>query len=683
VLTLTLLPAGCAEGYGYRARDTSGSGVDTTTSDRSTARTARNTTEPDGTVGRRDTTYSARNADVTGPRTYDSDRPRSSGTSAREGRSAGTNALAFPTGDRRTSAILLEAQAPREVRVGQPYTYTLRVTNLTEAPLHDVRVRDVTSRDDTRAARADDDETDRTTRDRDAEDRREARTAADQAVGPTGDAARDAATAREQARDAAARDPSTPRDETNPGRAPIDRAAPAGDATDRTRTDAQRRDEQRREDLSRAPGGAERDPAPGRGRGARTAAWDVGTLAPGETKTKEFTATADEVGNVANCLTVAYNPTLCLAVTVVKPELKIVKAAPEQALLCQEIVYRYTVTNSGTGTARDVRIEETLPEGLALAQGEARNLSLQVGDLGAGQSREVTARLRATRTGEFAGRATAKAADGLEARSEDRSTRVSEPVLAVDVSAPEARYVGEPVEYTVNVKNTGDANAERVVVRLNAPGAAERLTDRDLGSIEAGKSKSFTINTRAGREAGNLQLTATASAVCAKQASDSASVAIRTAPALQIECIDGTDPIRVGASTTYTITVKNEGTGPDSNVTVRATLPPELEYVGTREKNAADVKAEGRNITFGPVRTLAPGATATWTIEAKALQAGDTRFGLELTSDSLTKPAVETEPTRVVGEERREGEARPAGEVRREGEVRTEREVQRPAADNK
>jgi uncharacterized repeat protein (TIGR01451 family) len=297
-----------------------------------------------------------------------------------------------------------------------------------------------------------------------------------------------------------------------------------------------------------------------------------------------------------------------------------------------------------------VRIEETLPEGLTTVEGDRRNLSLQVGDLGPGQSRQVTARLRATRTGDFAGRAVARGADGLEARSDDRSIAVREPVLAVDVAAPEARYVGENVDYKITVKNTGNATAERVVLKLNAPGAADRLADKDVGTIEAGKSQTVTITTRAPRQAGNLQLTATASATCAKQASDSASVAIRTSPALQIECVDGQDPIRVGGTTTYTIVVKNEGTGPDTNVTIRASLPPELQYVGA-QKNPADVKVDGNNITFGPVKTLAPGATATWTIEAKALKPGDLRFGMELTSDSLTKPAVETEPTRVVGEE--------------------------------
>src|SRR3954452_2359710 len=51
--------------------------------------------------------------------------------------------LAYPTGDRRTSALLLEATGPGQVRVGQQYNYTLRVTNLTDTPLHDVAIRNL------------------------------------------------------------------------------------------------------------------------------------------------------------------------------------------------------------------------------------------------------------------------------------------------------------------------------------------------------------------------------------------------------------------------------------------------------------------------------------------------------------------------------------------------------------
>ncbi len=59
-------------------------------------------------------------------------------TEGREGYARQT--FAFPTGDRATSVILLERSAPAEIRVGQPFTYALQVTNLTRLEIEDVTV---------------------------------------------------------------------------------------------------------------------------------------------------------------------------------------------------------------------------------------------------------------------------------------------------------------------------------------------------------------------------------------------------------------------------------------------------------------------------------------------------------------------------------------------------------------
>ncbi|MCA9305492.1 MAG: hypothetical protein KDA16_03110, partial [Phycisphaerales bacterium] len=46
----------------------------------------------------------------------------------------------FPTGDRATSALLLEQVMPREVRMGESYDYEIRVTNITRGVLQNVVV---------------------------------------------------------------------------------------------------------------------------------------------------------------------------------------------------------------------------------------------------------------------------------------------------------------------------------------------------------------------------------------------------------------------------------------------------------------------------------------------------------------------------------------------------------------
>jgi len=333
-----------------------------------------------------------------------------------------------------------------------------------------------------------------------------------------------------------------------------------------------------------------------------------------------------------------------MAVNVVRPEIQVAKEGPSDVMICQDIPYVYTITNSGTGTAQALRIEDQLPEGLTTADG-GKVFAADVGNLGQGESKRVTARLRATRTGQFTSHAFARGS-GMEAQSKDVSTTVRAPVLALNVEAPAERFVGEPIDYRVTVRNTGDAPAQQTVVRLTGADG-QRLADKQIGTIAPGESKDFPVSVRTGRQGGTVRTQAVAEAECANRVTTENTVAVKTVPALRMECIDTSDPVRVGNDTTYTITVKNQGSGPDSNIVVHATLPPELQFVSG--DGASKVSANGQELTFAPVQTLNAGETAQWTVEVRALRPADVKFVFDMKSDSLgNQAAIETEPTRLL-----------------------------------
>jgi uncharacterized repeat protein (TIGR01451 family) len=169
-----------------------------------------------------------------------------------------------------------------------------------------------------------------------------------------------------------------------------------------------------------------------------------------------------------------------------------------------------------------------------------------------------------------------------------------------------------------------------------------------LGTLAPKASKTVTFNLT-GTEAAALQASARVRAVCAEEVTDTASTKILTIPALVLEAVDLSDPVRVGENVVYRITVTNQGSGPDNNISVTAELPPELEYVSSKgvTDGKADKGQKGEVVKFAPVATLAPGRTAMWELTAKANKAGDVRFEVQLQSESLTKPAYENEPTRL------------------------------------
>ena len=50
--------------------------------------------------------------------------------------------MAYPTGDRNSSVLLVEKTVPNQVRLNQPFQYEIKVTNITDATLDDVRIRE-------------------------------------------------------------------------------------------------------------------------------------------------------------------------------------------------------------------------------------------------------------------------------------------------------------------------------------------------------------------------------------------------------------------------------------------------------------------------------------------------------------------------------------------------------------
>jgi uncharacterized repeat protein (TIGR01451 family) len=479
----------------------------------------------------------------------------------REQGQQGGKSVAFPTGASATSAVVMKVAAPEQVRAGEPFQYRLSLTNTTETPLSNVRVRRI----------------------------------APEAAG-------------------------------NDGRA---RTASASASPDREKGAAEAGAATRRDDGSAArPTGRDE--------------WEVGMLMPGETKTVTAEAVAEEVGQFESCLAVTYQPAVCVTTRVVQPALRLTKQGPSDVLICEPITYTYAVTNTGSGVARGVTVRDELPEGLATAQGQ-RAIALNVGDIPAGQTKQVQARVQAQQTGEFASRAIA-ASEGAKAQSGQVTTVVREPELAMEVNAPEWEYLGQSITYRVSVTNTGDGPARDTRLVFEAPEYVGEIRPRDLGVLEPEQTRTFNVTLPA-RRPGQVRLAAAAEAFCAERTTGEAVTDVRTIAALRLEMVDNKDPVRVGENTTYQVIVRNQGFGPAENVTLNATLPEGLAFVGAQGET--DVKAQGQKLTFAPVKSLAPGAAATWWVEARAQQPGMTQFRIELNAESLDQPAVEFEPTRL------------------------------------
>ncbi|MEX2176761.1 MAG: hypothetical protein WD872_20510 [Pirellulaceae bacterium] len=511
--------------------------------------------------------------------------------------SDGTKSLAYPTGNRETSVLLIAADPPREIAVGKQFEYHLKLTNLTEhLALENLEIFHASAE-------------------------------GIELVGAKqgGDAAKPAKPAAQTKKSAAANGASQPQ------------------------TDAEKKFE----------------------------SWTIKRLPPGETATIKITAVGDKAGMLGTCLGVRYDPVLCLVTKFVKPEVELTKAAPESVGLCDQIVFRYTLKNSGSGAAKDLVLTDPLPEGFKTVEG-ADEAKFEIAALAPGASQEFDVRVVPSQAGEFSSRAAVRSSGGIEVLSSRPVTKVVDADLAIEAHGPEMQVSDEPFIYRIKVTNRGEAVAEDAVVVGELSPDFRPLSASDpyeaadaqllwrLGNLKPGASKSMWIRLVSSKPA-SVTHTFRAGSECARQRDLELAQAVLTTeivsfPALAFVVADRQDPVEVGQSAHYNISVVNEGKAPAKNIEVVIELPAELKYVKT---DGIQAQAEGNRVTFQKVDVLEPGGVLQWSVEAKVEKAGVVKFQAELTSDSVKQPAIAMEPTRFYSTQAGQNAVRPeSGEKR-------------------
>jgi uncharacterized repeat protein (TIGR01451 family) len=383
--------------------------------------------------------------------------------------------------------------------------------------------------------------------------------------------------------------------------------------------------------------------------------FNVGDLAAGASRTIKVTASASGAGSVRGCSSATWSQALCCGTNVVNPALQITKAVSPTGDItaCDSVTYTITVTNSGTGSASNVKVTDQLPDGITTMDG--RNaVSFDAGTLAAGQNRQFTFQAKPGRTGTFTNNAQATADNGLTARSNDVATTVRKPVLAITKTCPGTTRIGRPATFKITVTNTGDAPSANTVVEDPIPAGATFASASDGGTLQGGRVV-WNLGTLAPRTSKELTVTmnmaavgainnvATARGTCADPVSANCSTAFQGVADIGTLVTDGDGVVAVGANHTYTCEVKNQGQIPLTGVKMVVTLPNGLSFVSS----AANPASAGNKLTFD-IGTLPPGATRQFTFTAKSSVAGELLIVGETTCNELKTPIRDDELTNFV-----------------------------------
>jgi uncharacterized repeat protein (TIGR01451 family) len=382
--------------------------------------------------------------------------------------------------------------------------------------------------------------------------------------------------------------------------------------------------------------------------------WQVGTLQPRQDGAMTMKLVAQARGDLMPQAWVTFTGSAVMRIQVREPRLALKVQAPEK-VQAGDVAFTLTVSNAGDGSAEQVKVQARLPEGLEPARGNRTDFDL--GNLAAGESRNVTLLCATRGGGPQRVEAVAEADGGLTAR-DSATVNVSTPRLDLQLTGPGLRYVGRKALFTLKVSNPGDAPAANVTVSDVVPEGykvlaashggrhdpATRTVSWFLGEIGPGQAHEVQLEAQA-VTAGAQRHKAAAVAARGLHADAGLATRVEGLSALQVEMVDTDDPIEVNSETTYEVRITNTGSKDETNIKLVATVPDLMAFQSAR--CSVPYHTEGKTVVFDPVAQLAPRAEAVFRIHARAVEAGTVRFKIQVTSTDLVEPVVKMEATRI------------------------------------
>lgn len=385
------------------------------------------------------------------------------------------------------------------------------------------------------------------------------------------------------------------------------------------------------------------------------AMWDLGKLKGKETREIKIMGKATKPGSFKNCALPEYDRYLCQSIKVINPQIALTKEMPSEARINEQIPVKLKISNTGSGTARNVVVTDTLPNRLNAVNSPERMLRFNVGDLDEGQSKTLQFLATSAHTGTYTNTAKAVADGNLSATAAD-ATIIRKSQLSLTKDATERQYAGRNVDYTITVKNDGDALAKNVVITDPVPNTLSFLSGSDgarlvdntimwnIGNLRPGATRTVKARLKSS-VMGTVSNTAYAKSEQAPQVSATDKTLLIGVPGILLEVIDSTDPLEVGDVGKYTITASNQGSAPGHDVRIVCEIEDNMEIISATGSTPGTVA--GNSVTFSPVASLPAKQKAEWSIRIRAKTPGDVRFTTRMMSRELQRPVMETESTTI------------------------------------
>jgi uncharacterized repeat protein (TIGR01451 family) len=388
---------------------------------------------------------------------------------------------------------------------------------------------------------------------------------------------------------------------------------------------------------------------------AVTMRWSLGTLHAAESRTIRFQMIPHTPGDAQMHAAVRMTGTSTISMSIVEPMLELAVTGPEAAEAGEQLGYLVQVSNPGSGTAENVVILASLPEGLEHKSGKLLNIG--IGTLNPGESRQAKLSLTANRGGQYALDIKAQA-DGDLLEEVSTEVTVSEPQLQIEIAGPNGDMAGRNADYRVHIENAGSVPSTNVRAKYKVPDGYEfvsanrggRFSVSDqtvewfVGTLQPEQKSEFLVTMRATvpgqaiHQAGVIsehgQVT-----MCEHNTE------VEGAATLEMKMVATKPARRSGDESTWQVRLTNTGTSPAKAVGMSCELPPGVTLLDVN--GPTEYIAENGVLVFRSLPELAAGDDVTFEIRVRCNRAGNHRLRMRIASTSLSEPLIGEEGTLV------------------------------------
>lgn len=385
-------------------------------------------------------------------------------------------------------------------------------------------------------------------------------------------------------------------------------------------------------------------------------AWNLGELAAGQEATISMEIVPETEGELGSVASVKFAAQASVRTISTQPRLTVKQTAVAEMLGGDSATFLIDVMNTGTGVARDVRLEEDVPKVFRHVSG-ASALQHDVGDLAPGESLRFEIELMALEAGKVSNVVRATSANSAMAES-SYPIEVKAPKLQLQIVGPKLRHLERPAPYEAVIENSGTAVAKDLYITARLPRGMNFISASNEGTylpdqhsvvwnlmeLAAG-TKAKTELVLLPVEEGRFAIAMTTDAEGVRADPTEREVLVEGQSELTFEIDDDNDPIEVAGMTTYSVRINNIGTRPDTEVRLAIEAPEgtTIEQVSSPMK----YQVSGRQVIFAAIPSLASKQQVVVKVGVKHAREGTQVLRASLQSQLRAVPVIKDESTQV------------------------------------